>query len=217
MYFYKSGLAAGPSNIESYTSLFHLGKETTLGLVGEKRGNVDGPQSRRKSKRTWYEGDTLNLSIGQGELLVTPIQMAVLISAVANQGILWKPKIALKIESADGRRSYEYPSRELGRIQLKPEVWTLIHKGLLEVVKAGTGRIVDLPGLIVAGKTGTTQNPLGEDHAWFVAYAGRPGEPPSLAISVLVQHGGHGASAAGPIARKVIQTAFAPPEESKAL
>lgn len=78
----------------------------------------------------------------------------------------------------------------------------------------GTGRGVQIPGLTIGGKTGTAQNPGGDDHAWFVAYAGRPGEEPSLALAILVHHGGHGAEAAIPVARRILQAAF--PQSAKA-
>jgi len=208
VYFYKSGLRASGALIEDYSRRFHLGKKTGVILRGENAGNLFGPQARRERKRSWYEGDTVNLSIGQGELLATPVQMAVVIAAVANQGTLWRPHFTERIESSDGRVLYEQKPQELGRVELKPATWELIHQALVSVIKNGTGRRVNIPGLVVAGKTGTSQNPRGEDHAWFVAYAGREGEEPEIAVSVLVEHGGHGSSAAGPVARKALEAAF---------
>ncbi|MFH2203615.1 MAG: penicillin-binding protein 2 [Elusimicrobiota bacterium] len=208
VYFYKSGLRTGGALIEEYSRRFHLGQKTGVILSGENAGNLFGPQARRERKRSWYDGDTVNLSIGQGELLATPVQMAVVMSAVANKGTLWRPHLTQRIESSDGRVLYQQKPQELGRVELKPETWKLLHQGLISVVKNGTGRRVDIPGLVVGGKTGTSQNPRGEDHAWFVAFAGREGEEPEIAVSVLVEHGGHGSSAAGPVARKAIEAAF---------
>lgn len=101
----------------------------------------------------------------------------------------------------------------MGRVDLSSGTWDLIQAGMRSVVTSGTGHRVDIPGIEVYGKTGTSQNPHGEDHAWFVAYAGRNGESPTVAVSVLVQNGGHGSTAAGPVARRVIEAAFAVRED----
>jgi len=208
VYFYQMGLRTGGEAIERYERMFRIGEETRIGLFAERPGKRFGPEERRRRGRAWYDGDTVNLSIGQGELLVTPIQMAVVAMAAANRGTMWRPQFVRKIEYSDGRGTYEPKPETIGRVELKPEVWDLLQKGLVRVVEAGTGAGVRVPGLLVAGKTGTAQNPHGADHGWFVSYAGRPGEPPSLASAVLVQYGGHGASAAGPVARKIIEAAF---------
>ncbi len=206
VYFYTQGLVAGGRLIEAYAKKFGFGRSTRVGLSGEKGGNLFGPESRKK--RAWYRGDTVNQSIGQGGWLATPMQMAVIIAAVANEGVLWRPRFTDRIERGDGGIVYRQKPEVLGRLEFKAETWKLIHDGLFSVVKNGTGRRVNIRGLHVAGKTGTSQNPLGEDHAWFIAFAGKEGEAASVAVSVLVEHGGHGSSAAGPIARKVIETAF---------
>ncbi|MBI5243295.1 MAG: penicillin-binding protein 2 [Elusimicrobia bacterium] len=208
VYFYQIGLRAGGEAIERYEKMFRLGEETKIGLFGEKPGKRFGPEERRRRGKDWYDGDTANLAIGQGELLVTPIQMAGVIMAVANRGTIWRPQFVRRIEYSDGRGAYEPKPEVMGRVDLRPEVWDLLQKGLERVVEAGTGGAVRIPGLMVAGKTGTAQNPHGADHGWFVSYAGRPGEPPALAAAVLVQHGGHGGSAAGPVARRIIESAF---------
>lgn len=208
VYFYTKGLAVGGRLIEAYAKKFGFGRSTRVGLPGEKSGNLFGPESRKKRNRAWYKGDTVNQSIGQGEWLVTPIQMAVLISAVANEGVLWRPRFTDRIERIDGSVVYRQKPEILGRLDFEPATWKLIHDGLFDVVKKGTGRRVDIRGLHVGGKTGTSQNPLGEDHAWFIAFAGREGEAASIAVSVLIEHGGHGSTAAGPVVRKVIETAF---------
>ncbi|MEK7656725.1 MAG: penicillin-binding protein 2, partial [Elusimicrobiota bacterium] len=209
VYFYHAGLRVGGELLERYERMFRIGEETHIALTGEKRGNRFGPQMRSARGKSWYDGDSANLAIGQGELLVTPIQMAVLISAVANRGTLWRPHFTRRIEYAEGG-AYDQKPEALGQITLKPQTWDLLHLGLHRVVEAGTGGGVRVPGVAVAGKTGTAENPHGEDHAWFVSFAGKAGEEPTLALSVLVQHGGHGSSAAGPVARKIIEAAFAP-------
>jgi len=101
------------------------------------------------------------------------------------------------------------PAQVLRRVDLAPEVWDLIQESLRGVVESGTGRGCRIAGVEVAGKTGTAQNPNGEDHAWFIAYAFRPGEPPRIAIAVVVQYGGHGGQVAVPVARSVLEAFFA--------
>ncbi|PCI36987.1 MAG: penicillin-binding protein 2 [Elusimicrobia bacterium] len=213
VYFYTMGLRAKGANIERFSKMFGFGKKTGSGLKGEKGGNLFGPEARKSKKKGWYEGDTVNLSIGQGELLVTPIQMAVYAAALANRGTLWRPYVVSKIVYSDGTEEPAEKAEKAGVLDVSDDTWDLISKGMRSVVTNGTGRRVNIPGIDVRGKTGTAQNPLGEDHAWFVAFAGREGEEPSLALAVLVQFGGHGSSAAGPIARRIIETAFAPRED----
>ncbi|MFH1723402.1 MAG: penicillin-binding protein 2 [Elusimicrobiota bacterium] len=208
VYFYEMGLRAGGDLIESYARRFRLGAKTGIDLIGEKDGNLFGPEARRARNRGWYDGDTANLSIGQGELLATPIQMAVVIAAVANRGTFWRPYYASKLEYPNGRTVSLDRGEAVGHVALRADTWEALHGALRSVVTDGTGRRVNIPGLAVHGKTGTSQNPLGEDHAWFVAFAGREGEEPSFSVSVLVEHGGHGSSAAGPIARRAIEAAF---------
>ncbi|MBI2362605.1 MAG: penicillin-binding protein 2 [Elusimicrobia bacterium] len=208
VYFYTMGLRAGGALIERYSKLFGLGRKTGIDLPGERSGNIFGPEARKARKRGWYEGDTANLSIGQGELLTTPVQMAVVAASIANKGTLWKPRYIKRLERR-GDLSPEDPATEAaGRIALRPEVWDRVREAMVAVVRTGTGQRVNIHEVVVGGKTGTAQNPLGGDHAWFIAWAGRPDEEPSLALAVLIQHGGHGSSAAGPVARKAIEAAF---------
>lgn len=209
VYFYRMGLKTGASAIERYSGLFGLGAKTNIALKGEKRGNPFGPVARGKKKKSWpwYDGDTVNLSIGQGELLVTPVQMAVLTAAVANKGTLWRPHYTNRIVYAGGRPEYQQKPEAVGSIPLRQEVWDQLHEAMRLVVSSGTGKMAYLPGLEVYGKTGTAQNP-GEDHAWFVSFAKKPGEESSLAVAILIENGGHGGSAAAPIAKQIFLAAF---------
>jgi len=209
VYFYKTGLKTGGDLIEKYEEIFHLGQRTRVGLPGEAAGRTSGPGAWRARGMHWHDGNTVNLSIGQGDLLVTPIQMAVLMAAVANRGTLWRPHFLSRIEYLDGRPDYVQKPEVLGHVDLKASTWDLLARGLASVVREGTGAGAQTPGLVVWGKTGTAQNPNGKDHAWFVAFAKREGDPrPTLAVAVLVQHGGHAPTAAVPVAKKVIQAAF---------
>jgi len=139
---------------------------------------------------------------------MTPLQAAVMAAAVANKGLVWKPYIVDKIKKENGDILYENEPFLINRIRLNNSTWELIDTALKEVVNSGTGRGAKINGLEVRGKTGTAQNPHGDDHAWFVAYASMPGEEPEIALAVLVEHGEHGASAAAPIAAEVMYGYF---------
>lgn len=208
VFFYKMGLKTGGALIEKYSKAFGLGSRTNIALKGEAAGNPFGPQARAARRAGWYDGDTVNLSIGQGELLVTPVQMAVAAAAVANRGTVWRPHYTERIDYAGGLPEYRQKPEKLGEVALKPATWDLLHEALGLVVSSGTGAAARVPGLEVRGKTGTSQNPHGADHAWFVAFANRPGEPSELAVAVLVEFGEHGSSAAAPIAREVIKAYY---------
>jgi penicillin-binding protein 2 len=208
VYFYVNGQRAGPLNIERYARMFRLGQTSGIALPEEKPGNVFGPSSRAAKKSYWFIGDTLNLSIGQGETLMTPMQAAGEIAAVANGGIFHRPFYVDRIVRSDGETIFKGESETLSRAELKPATWDLIRAGLHSVVEEGTGKIARIEGADIYGKTGTAQNPQGKDHAWFVAYATINNEPSKIAVAVLVEHGEHGASAAAPIARNVIEAAL---------
>ena len=214
VYFYKMGLKMGSNLIERYAREFGLGATTGIALSGEKKGHMFGPEARAAVNRSWYDGDTVNLSIGQGELLVTPIQMASVASTLANRGTIWRPHYAKKIEYNEGRPEYVQKPERAGTVKLKDSVWDLIHHGMALVVTDGTAHQAIIPGLEVRGKTGTAQNPLGKDHSWFIAFANKPGEASEIALAVLVMNGGHSSGVAPPIAHKVI-TAYYRIDENK--
>lgn len=217
VYFYQLGLKTGAASIERYARAFGLGVKTNIPMRGEKSGHLFGPETRKKAGKSWYDGDTLNLSIGQGELTVTPLQMAIVAAALSNRGSVWRPRYIQKIVYTDGRPDAVKPSERLGLVSARPEAWDLVQRAMSVVVSSGTGQSARVPGVDVAGKTGTAQNPHGEDHAWFIAYAARPGEPPSIAMAVLVENGGHGSAAAAPVARRMIMAHFgiSDPEAAK--
>jgi len=213
VYFYTAGLKTGGAAIERYAKAFGLGQKTMIPLKNEKGGHLFGPESRKKSGRNWwYDGDTLNLAIGQGELTVTPLQMAIATAALANRGSVWRPRYTQKIVYADGRPDFSPKPERLSVVAAKESAWDEVQRGMEVVITSGTGGGSRIPGLIVAGKTGTAQNPHGEDHAWFVVYAAKPGEPASIAIAVLVENGGHGGATAAPVARKMILAHFGMPD-----
>ena len=208
VYFYNVGLKISPSLIEDYENQFRLGIKTGILLPGEKPGYVFGPKERAKRKSYWFVGDTLNLAIGQGEILVTPIQMAQVVGAVSNGGFFWQPQYVRKITDPYGRTVSERQGKLLSRVTLKPETWDNIRAGLHAVIENGTGSACKIKGLTVYGKSGTAQTSLKGDNAWFVAYAEEPGKKARIAVAVLVQQAGHGGTAAAPIAKQVILSAL---------
>lgn len=209
VYFYTVAAQVGSAAIERVQRLFMFGRQTGIDLPGEKAGNLYGPTRRARNKTYWFIGDTLNLSIGQGELLVTPLKMAQFGAAVASRGNVYRPYYVEKIVSNQTGKTRQVGQAEiLQKANLKPETYDLIFKALKHTVDNGTARRVKIKGLDVYGKTGTAQNPHGPDHGWFMAFAGRPGEEPSIAVAVFVEFGEGGSSAAGPIARSMLEAYF---------
>ncbi len=209
VYFYTVASQIGAASIERVQRMFMFGRQTGIDLPGEKAGNLYGPTRRARNKTYWFIGDTLNLSIGQGELLVTPLKMAQFGAAVASRGNVYRPYYVDKIVSNQTGKTEQVGKTEiLQKADLKPETYDLLFKALKHTVDTGTARRVKIQGLDVYGKTGTAQNPHGPDHGWFMAFAGREGEAPSIAVAVFVEFGEGGSSAAGPIARSMLEAYF---------
>jgi penicillin-binding protein 2 len=224
VYFYTMGLRLGVDRIAHYAKGFGLGHRTGIPLAQEKAGLI--PTAEWKQKRfaeKWMAGETVSISIGQGYDLATPLQMAVAYAALANGGSAPTPRLVLSRRDAEGRVVEEPPTEPSGRIEMKPEHTALLRDALMAVVEepGGTGSRSRVPGIHVGGKTGTAQavglkhtEDLKEDeipmryrdHAWFVAFA--PVENPEIVVSVLNEHGGHGGSAAAPIAGKILNRYF---------
>ncbi|MGA2091660.1 MAG: penicillin-binding protein 2, partial [Endomicrobiales bacterium] len=207
VYFYQLGLRVGAGILEKYARLYHLGEKTGVDLPSEKKGLVPGAEWKlKKMHEGWQQGDTANMAIGQGPLWVTPFQMALMISAVANGGTFYKPYIVSSVSTEHGETTSTTEPSITNKIELSDRTWQMLHGALEGVVKSGTGRGCDMAYFTVAGKTGTAQNPHGNDHAWFVCYG--PTANPTLAIAVIVENGGHGGTAAVPIARRMFETYY---------
>ena len=171
-----------------------------INIMPEAAGLVPDPNWAKKAyHRPWELGETLQMGIGQSSLAITPLQGARIIAAIANGGNLVHPRLVQRI--GDMPVENEAPT-SLG---LRAETIRRIAAGLRAVVAEGTAKTLD-PSLRIAGKTGTAQNPGGDDHAWFVGYA--PREAPRIAVAVLVEHGGHGGATAAPIAQSIIRAAL---------
>ncbi len=160
----------------------------------------------------WHAGDTVNMSIGQGALLVTPMQVARFMAAVANGGILWRPRLVQRVERGQDV-VWSDGGEVTGHVELSPMVWAFLRQSLWSVVnEGGTGAGARIPGLDVAGKTGTAQtianskSDKGQDHAWFASFA--PARAPEVVVVVLVERGGKGGQVAAPIARQILRAIF---------
>jgi penicillin-binding protein 2 len=214
IFFYQAGLKVGPAAIARYSEAFGLGAPSGIDLGGEKAGLVPFLDGRRRiDGRKWQAGDTVNMSIGQGQVLVTPMQVARMMSAVANGGVLWRPRLVQRVERVDGSLAYSSSSKMTGRVDLSPIVWAFLRQALSGVVnEGGTGGAARIPGVEVAGKTGTAQSvnksdsAKGQDHAWFASFA--PAQDPEVVVVVLVERGGKGGQVAAPIARQIYQAIF---------
>ncbi|MRR33860.1 penicillin-binding protein 2 [bacterium] len=220
VYFYRLGEQLGVDRIAFYANKFGLGKPLGIGLDNEKGGLI--PTSQWKEKRfgkKWLRGETLPVAIGQGYVLMTPIQLAAMTAAVATEGTIYRPRLVKKVVSPDGKVLQEFVPEVLTRVGMRPASYRSVKKGLFAVVNepGGTGGASRLYEVQVAGKTGTSQVvKLRErgggipyqyrDHALFVAFA--PFEKPEIAVAVIVEHGEHGGSAAAPIAGKILRAYF---------
>jgi penicillin-binding protein 2 len=207
VYFYQAGLKLGLPRLEATALGLGLGNRTGIDLPQERRGLVPGPAwyDRRWGPGRWRKGLLLNLAIGQGELLVTPLQLALLAAEVSGSGRPLRPHVVSEVRGAQEFR----PKRpQQAGVEADRETWEAIHRGMELVVESGTGTAARVAQLRVAGKTGTAQNPHGQDHALFVCYA--PVDQPTIALSFVIENAGHGGSVAAPLAGAVLRRLFAP-------
>ncbi|MCC6640144.1 MAG: penicillin-binding protein 2 [Deltaproteobacteria bacterium] len=223
VYYYQLGVRLGVDRIASFSKAFNLGRLTGIPLSDEKPGLVPSSEWKlRRFKTPWYPGETVSISIGQGYDLTTPLQLAVAYAAIANGGTLYEPRLVLRRRRSESGIDETKPKIN-GAVPVKPESLALIRKALAGVVEqpGGTGSKARVPGVPVAGKTGTAQVVRLEhfegvkeskiprqyrDHAWFVSFA--PAEDAEIVVAVLAEHGGHGGSAAAPLAQKVLAKYF---------
>ncbi len=217
VYFYTMGDRIGFDRVAKYARMLGLGRLTGIELPDEKPGLVPDPEWKREHlHEPWYQGDSFINSIGQGFLLMSPLQAAEMISAVANGGVFYKPRLLKETRNRNTDAVKFFSPVVERRISLNPTALDEVRSALIGVTseEGGTAHRAATPLATVAGKTGTAQviaqkvpgRKLSEstrDHAWFVGYA--PAEAPKIAVAVLVEHGGHGGSAAAPVARKVIE------------
>jgi penicillin-binding protein 2 len=220
-YYYYLGEKLGVDRIAAMAERFHLGRELGIGLQTEKKGLI--PTMAWKLKRfgqKWFPGETLPVAIGQGYVLMTPIQLASMMATVANEGTIYRPYLVKKVVNPDGKTIREFSPEILGTTGVSSASFKKVKQGLFAVVNdpGGTGANARLWDVKVAGKTGTSQVvKLGADrkkalaykytdHGLFVAFA--PYEKPEIAVAVVVEHGGGGGAVAAPIAGKILRSYF---------
>lgn len=208
VYFYELGYRVGIDNIEKYAHIFGFGERTGIDLEGESKGLVASKKVKRKIwDEDWRLGDTFNAAIGQGFNLTTPIQLSVMLSIVANGGTKYQSYLVDSIINSDGSL-FEKPKRAEGKhIDVSQQTIDYIRMGMSATTQEG-GTASYFAGLPkpIAGKTGTAENSHGRDHGLFVAYG--PVDDPELVVVCIVEQGGFGSIAAGPIVYKAFEEFF---------
>lgn len=208
VYFYELGYRVGIDNIEKYAHIFGFGERTGIDLEGESKGLVASKKVKREIwDEDWRLGDTFNAAIGQGFNLTTPIQLSVMLSIVANGGTKYQPYLVDSIINSDGSL-FEKPKRAEGKhIDVSQQIIDYIRMGMSATTQEG-GTASYFAGLPkpIAGKTGTAENSHGRDHGLFVAYG--PVDDPELVVVCIVEQGGFGSVAAGPIVYKAFEEFF---------
>jgi penicillin-binding protein 2 len=215
IYFYTLGRQMGIDPIAVSAEKMGLGRKTGLDIPGEKEGLVPSAEWKMKALKTaWYPGETISVAIGQGQLQVTPLQIAALTAIVANRGRRVEPRLILKPE---GRRSSDSPETA-SPAPFKRETFESVIEGMWKSVNdQGTGQGARVPGLDICGKTGSTQvvsreradmlakagKPI-KTHSWFTGFA--PRDKPRIVVTVLVEFGGGGGAIAGPLAGQMFST-----------
>ena len=208
VYFYELGNRVGIDNIAKYARIYGFGEKTGIDLDGESKGLVAAKDVKRKIwNEDWRLGDTFNAAIGQGFNLTTPMQLAVMLSIVANGGVKYQPYLVDSILNVDGS-VFEKPKRHEGKhIDVSQQTIDYIRMGMSATTQEG-GTASYFSGLpkAIAGKTGTAENSHGRDHGLFVAYG--PVDNPELVVVCIVEQGGFGSTAAGPIVYKAFEEFF---------
>jgi len=199
------GGRVGAEKLAEMARRFGLGERTGIDVPEESRGLIPTEAWKRDRRHEpWYAGDTYQMAIGQGDTLVTPLQVAREVAVVANGGWLVQPHLLVSVEG-----EAEQPRWERRSVGLRPETLAALRAGMEAVVApGGTAHSIASPEYAIAGKTGTAEATGGEPHAWFAGYA--PAEDPRLVVVALVEHGGHGSATAAPIARRVFDAALSP-------
>lgn len=224
IFYYTTSRDTGITAIERLAKQVGFGRLTGVDVPGERGGLMPGEAwKRQRFKEPWYPGDTINVGIGQGFLGVTPMQVALFAMATANGGRVYRPHLLKRaLDPVTGAVVQEETSWLEREISLKPSTVAFLHSSMEDVVERGTGRSARVPGIRVAGKTGTAQPSSGEapkgtpreeraeryqEHAWFMGFA--PVDNPEIAVAVVFEHAGlHGGEIAAPLARQVMEAWF---------
>jgi len=224
VYFYGLASLLGAERMATFLGHFGLGAPTGIDIGGEKTGLLPSPEwkkrtFKRPAEQVWFPGETVIFGIGQGYLLVTPLQLAHMAAIIAARGRSYQPRLVTGIRDPQTRRTRELAPKLLEEIQVgAPADWDTIIRGMVAVTQGGTASASARGApYTIAGKTGTAQvfsiaqnekydeSKIDErlrDHAWFIAFA--PAEAPRIAVAVLIENGRSGSGAAAPVARKVL-------------
>ncbi len=206
-WFYHIGLdlfrQEGASYLSEFARGFGLGSATGIDQVAEDTGQIVDPAS---------DGDAVQQGIGQGDMLVTPLQVVRFTAALANGGTLYRPQVIERITSANGVDVFTFTPETAGTLPVSNETLEAIAEGMRGVVRASIGTANDELGdlsIPIYGKTGTAENPLGDSHAWFTGYTDADREDrPDIAITVIVENGGEGSEVGAPVFRRILETYF---------
>jgi penicillin-binding protein 2 len=219
-YYYGVAQELGIDNIHEFIGKFGFGRRTGIDIDGEVGGLLPSQEWKmRRFQQKWFAGDTISVGIGQGYNLATPMQLAQAVSVIANKGTVFRPHIVRNIQDSQTNKLTSIEIEPAGTIPLHPQNLDLVRNAMVDVTRPGGTAAVAGAGAQYrfAGKTGTAQviamkqnekyderrvQERHRDHALFIAYA--PADAPTIALAVLVENGGHGASAAAPIARTVM-------------
>ncbi len=214
VYFYTTGLSVGRDEIMYFAQNYGVNKKTEIDLPGENVGLLPEMEwFKKKYNRPWQNGDTANISIGQGDLLITPIEMNALTMGIANDGVVMKPHLLQRIVSlSDNKIITNIGNDVLRTIDLSAEQIDILKKGMYGVTTYGTAKwIKDATPIPICGKSGTGEaGKEQETHAWFTAFApyGDANKDDMIAVTVVVEHGGGGSGVAAPLALQIINYYF---------
>jgi penicillin-binding protein 2 len=225
IFFYQTGARLGVDKIHDYSKKLTFGEISHIDLDGERAGLLPSTEwARTKQNRKWYPSETISVSIGQGPLIVTPLQVANMTAAVANGGKVFQPHVVRYVDRVQDDGSYKrfrVPSKVIHEVELEPRALQAVRNGLWQVVNdvGGTGGNARVEGLDVSGKTGSVQViaysgwikatslPFKfRDHAWFASFA--PRDNPQMVVVVFVEHGGAGGADAAPLAKLMFESRF---------
>lgn len=211
-YFMQLGLNAGPENLWKACEQLGLMTKTGVDLRGELNGLIPTADWKKKvfkdaSLQRWRKSDTVLVSIGQGAVSLTPIQMANMMATIANRGTHYRPHLVRAVQRPGNALATLVEPEVLNRIQVRPEFWDELHRACFSVVEMGTAVRAKVPGLAFGGKTGSAENhrpgQQKKTHSWFVGFA--PIDNPQIAIAVVAENAGHGSEVAAPVASRLIE------------
>ena len=214
IFFAKLGQAVDREGLANTSLLLGLGKETGVDLLSERSGSIPTLEWLEKRDLKWYPGDVVNMSVGQGYVGCTPLQMASYISTVASHGKRYRPHLtkAIMQPGVDNVTTRIEPDL-VEEIELSPEWWGRITEALVAVVEGGTAKAARISGVRVAGKTGSSEHTRGQrTHGWFVGFA--PADNPRIAVAVVLEAAGHGGEVAVPVAKQVLEAYLKAPASS---